>query len=82
MHKCQYLFALQVTKVPMWEYADVGQEVHIGHVDDHPGIPLFTDIPDHDISKYIVNIVATTPQSQVHEFESAHAVELVKEFTG
>ncbi len=45
-------------------YAHVGAEVHIGRPDPYPAIPLFTDIPDHDILQgYVRGLQTDAPQA-------------------
>ncbi len=46
-----------VTKLPLpIVYQQIQEGVHIGRADPYPNIPVLTDLPDHDMSKYILSL--------------------------
>ena len=72
---------LQVCKIPNFNYMHVGQEIHIGAKDNHPNLPFFTDIPDHDVSKYVNNIASDKVASSLAQDETAHVVDAANSFS-
>lgn len=51
-----------IPKVPLpMGYRHAGRELHIGKLDNHPYVPLMTDIKDHDLGKSYIPLL-TNPE--------------------
>ncbi|KAL0017792.1 hypothetical protein WJX77_006574 [Trebouxia sp. C0004] len=71
-----------VNKIPPpLGYTHVGSEEHIGRSDPYPSIPALTDLPDHDISHYILELQSFSGSSNISESHSNWFAQAISRFS-